>query len=226
MDEVIEKAVDWESLNKSFSYGPEQQTSLADVLYKLKVDSYEEAVYQEALRMGFEIDRDSVQLDNPQTKSHLRKQARRHAGYIVNTYNKDLRKELGRLADQSYPLKNRFQLASDLDRWAAERFAKRLEMVATTESFTPLMRGTLDFYRQNGIDTHFVFNSEPASCDVCKRLEATNPHPMRKVMRIGIPHIGCVHSWSPVVTEPIMPTHDLWLGGAYRTRDMEAYREQ
>lgn len=222
----IEKAVDWSALLGLFSYQQAEQDALAETLYKLKVDAYEEAIYEEAHRMGFEVDRSAVSLDNAQTRSHLRKQARRHAGFIVNTYNRDLHKKLDDMSQQQYPLKNRYQLAADLDRWSSGRFSKRVDMVATTESFTPLMRGTIDFYRQNGIDTDFIFDSEPASCALCKRLEATNPHPIRKVMRLGIPHIGCVHSWSPVVKSPDMPTHELWLGGTYRTREREVYREQ
>lgn len=222
----IEKAVDWAELHQRFSYGLAEQQSLAETLYKLKVDAYLDSIIHEARRIGFDIDVARAELANPQTKSHLRKQANRHAGYIVSTYNKDLAKKISDLAAEQYPLRNTFQLASDLDRWAAERFAKRVEMVAVTESFTPLMRGMIDFYRQNGIETDFIFESNPASCDLCKRLMATNPHPMRKVMRIGIPHIGCVHSWRPALEKLEMPTHDLWLGGTYRTRALEAYREE
>ena len=219
--EDIEKRIDWGAMLLLLSYGPDEQSSLADTLYKLKVDAYEEAIYQESRRMGFDTNRSSAVLENQQTKAVLRKQANKHAGYIVNTHNSDLAKHISELEGGSkYPLRNRFQLAQDVDKWASERFSKRLGLLSSTESFTPLMRGTIDFYRQNGIDTDFIFNSHPASCDLCKRLEQTNPHSIRKVLRVGSPHPGCVHSWTPVVGTPTQPPGGrLWLGGAYRAQE-------
>lgn len=219
-DEVvdIEKRIDWDAMYLLLSYGPGEIEDLAKALYESKVEAYETAVHAEAGRMGFEVDRGDVQLDNAQTKRHLRMQANQHARFIVNTHNKDLRKKIDELqSGDQYPLKNRFQLAKEVDEWAAERFEKRSTLISRTESFTPLMRGTIDFYRQNGMETDFIFDSDAASCDICKRLKATNPHPLRKVMRVGIPHPNCTHSWTPVLKSPIQPPGGaLWLGGAYR----------
>lgn len=219
----IEKRIDWGAMLLLLSYGPEEQASLAEVLYKSKVDAYEAAVHHEAQRMGFDVDRTQVALDNQQTKRHLRRQANLHAGYIVNTHNKDLRKHLTELEQgPTYPLRNRFQLAQEVDKWASERFQKRARLIATTESFTPLMRGTIDFYRNNAIESDFIFNAEPGACDFCKRLLATNPHNLRKVMRVGIPHPGCVHSWTPTAVAPTQPPGgELWLGGSYRAPEDE-----
>ena len=171
--------------------------------------------------MGFDVSRADVALDNQQTKAHLRRQANLHAGYIVRTHNKDLRKYLDTLENgPTYPLRNRFQLAQEVDKWATERFQKRAGLIAATESFTPLMRGTIDFYRQNGIECDFIFDAEPGACDLCKWLLQTNPHNIRKVMRVGIPHPGCVHSWTPTAVAPTQPPGgQLWLGGAYRPQE-------
>jgi hypothetical protein len=217
----IEKKVDWGAMLLLLKYGEDEQAALAEALYNAKVMAYEEAVMHEARRMGFDVSRDQVSLANPQTKSHLRKQARLHAGYIVNTHNADLTKHLSELEQgPTYPLRNRFQLAQDVDKWARERFTKRMSLITTTESFTPLMRGTIDFYRQNGIETDFTFHAEPGACSFCKRLLETNPHPLRKVMRIGIPHPNCAHSWAPTIdTLPASFVGDLWLGGAYRSQE-------
>lgn len=217
----IEKKVDWGAMLLLLKYGPDEQSSLAEALYKAKVEAYEQAVLYEAQRMGFDVTREQVRLDNAQTKSHLRKQARLHAGYIVNTHNTDLAKHLGELEQgPTYPLKNRFQLAQDVDKWARERFTKRMSLITTTEAFTPLMRGTLDFYRQNGMETDFDFHAEPGACAFCKRLLDTNPHPLRKVMRIGIPHPGCAHAWVPRLVSPTQPPGgELWLGGPYRAQE-------
>lgn len=217
----IEKRIDWGAMLLLLSYGEDEQSSLAEALYKAKVDAYEQAILNEAQRMGFEVDRTQVALNNAQTKSHLRKQANLHASYIVRTHNSDLQKHLKSLEDgPTYPLRNRFQLAQDVDTWATERFRKRASLIATTESFTPLMRGVLDFYRNNAIETEFNFHAEPGSCDFCKRLLETNPHPLRKVMRIGIPHPGCAHAWSPVAVSPTQPPGgEVWLGGAYRASE-------
>lgn len=218
----IAKRIDWDAMYLLLSYGDEDVQSLAKNLYESKVTAYESAIRAEAGRMGFDIDEDLVKLDNAQTKRHLRRQANQHARYIVNTHNKDLRKKIDELEQApTYPLRNRNQLAQEIDGWAAERFRKRATLIARTESFTPLMRGTVDFYRQNGMETDFEFDSASASCDICKHLKATNPHPLRKVMRVGIPHPNCVHSWSPVIKSPIQPPGGvLWLGGPYRAEEV------
>lgn len=221
MDEIepIEKRIDWGGMLLLLSYGPDEQAALADMLYKAKVEAYEQSVLAEARRMGFEVDPEQVNLGNQQTKSFLRKQANQHAGYIVQTHNKDLAKKLDELeTGPKYPLKNRFQLAQEVDQWATGRFAKRATLIARTESFSPLMLGAVDFYTQNGIEAEFVFNSSSSGCSICKRLMATSPHSVRKVKRIGIPHPNCVHSWTPIVRTPVHPPGgQVWLGGPYRT---------
>lgn len=217
--EPIEKRIDWGGMLLLLSYGPEEQSALADTLYKAKVQAYEMSILAEAQRMGFQVDPEQVKLANKQAKSLLRREANKHAAYIVQTHNKDLTKKLSELeSGPKYPLKNRFQLAQEVDQWASDRFAKRATLIARTESFSPLMRGAVDFYTQNGIETEFVFDSSPASCDVCKRLKATSPHSISRVKRIGIPHPNCVHSWTPVVRTPVQPPGgQVWLGGPYRT---------
>lgn len=217
--EGIEKRIDWGAMLLLMSYGEEEANNLSEVLYKSKVDAYEQAVWNEARRMGFDVLREDVKLENAQALSQLKKQAQEHASYIINTHNKDLEKKLTGLEEgPKYPLKNRFQLAQDIDQWAADRFAKRAQLIARTESFTPMMLGTVDFYRQNGIETEFIFDSAEASCHLCKTLKATSPHPLKKVMRVGIPHPNCVHSWTPVVKNPTQPPGgSLWMGGPYRS---------
>jgi len=210
------KALNWDDLYQSLHFSTLEKNQLAEALYNTKVAAYEEALFQEAHRYLPSITKDQVHLTNQYTKGVLKKQANLHASYILKTHNADLKKYLNIIKQDKYPLRNSLQIAQEVDKWTQARFKKRAQLIARTESFTPITKAQTDFYRQNKIsNTKFYFKSDKASCKVCKVLVKNNPHSLNKVLRVGIPHPNCPHQWVAHVEKKVeLNPANVWLGGA------------
>lgn len=180
------------ALAKALRWGREERDELADEFLDHKVFTYIETLGDLFREHGVEVDDDDIEISDDILRA-LKREAVAHAAMVVDTYNADLDKFLQRNADTP-----RAQLLDDYDAWAADRADARAETIAVTEAYTAHADATIAFYEANG-GGEYDFGHHPeddaAVCDVCKALEATNPHPVERVLAIGTPHINCRQKW-------------------------------
>lgn len=172
-------------------YGQEEVELLAQALYERKVAVYVATL--RALSASFGKDLENVTLDRAIT-DQLRSEAEHHAGYIVDTYNRELtawaeRKEL---VD---PL----QLLAEFEEWSIQRADSRSELIAITETYGPFADATLSFFRDNGrhgVLFDFGGHGDPhPECEICEAIKARNPWSLDQAVQLGVPHPGCRQLW-------------------------------
>lgn len=190
------------ALARALRWGREEVDELADDFLDHKVFTYLETLGDLLREHGAAIENDDIDLSD-EILLALRAEAREHAQFVVDTYNRDLDSFLTRNADLP-----RAQLLDTYDAWAADRADARAEIIAVTEAYSAHADATAAFYAAQGIEPEYDFDhSHPGedapSCEVCAALEATNPHPAARVVAVGSPHIGCRQSWK--ARDPELP---------------------
>jgi hypothetical protein len=95
-------------------------------------------------------------------------------------------------------------------------------VIAVTEMYWAHADALMAGFMEAGLgDAQFDFGGhpelgdEPPECAICAALEATNPHPLREVIRIGCPHPNCRQGWHARNLEVLMlalQSQDVQLG--------------
>ena len=160
---------------------------LAEAFYKAKAREYREALLEASRRFG--EPRKRVVLST-EIREALRREARDHARKVVKTSNAALRAEASRRRDLPPYL-----LATHLRSFSRQRMKQRGPLISKNEVATARLDAQVAFFRENGIEPTFRFMGPRAKCRVCARLKKGGPWPLDVVIAIGLPHIGCTHSW-------------------------------
>lgn len=182
------------ALRAALRWGPEEQAELADEFLDVKVFTYVQTLADLAREHGVELEDDEVELSDA-VLSALRREAREHAAFVVETFNRELDEFLDRNA-----LADRETLIGAYEQWAEARADSRSETIAITEAYTAAADATVAFYRDNGLEVEYDFGGhagedDPPACEVCVALAETGPHPHERVVAIGNPHPGCRQHW-------------------------------
>lgn len=190
-------------------YGQEEVEVLARALLARKV-----AVYVATLRaLAASFGKDLETFDLSRTiLDQLRAEAERHAGYIVDTYNRELTAwaEMQELGDDPVLLLARFE------EWTIQRAEHRADLIAITETYGPHADAILSFFRDNGqhgVMFDFGGHGDPhPECIICEAIKAGNPWRADQLVAIGIPHPGCRQNYHPVNLDPADLPDPLILG--------------
>ncbi|WP_297776447.1 hypothetical protein [Mycobacterium sp.] len=198
-------------LRSTLKYGAGDRRALADALLAAKRDTYLATLTDLAESYGYELTEDGIQL-SAEVERALRDEAVQNATRIVATFNREVDQFLDRNVDTPTE-----QLLADFDAWAEDRLSHKAPQIAVTEAYGPHADATLAFYVENGMEPDFEFgphseDEHSAECPVCQALEATNPHPLSRVLEVGKPHIACAQSWAALVDPEQLPD-ELHLGG-------------
>lgn len=182
------------ALAKALRWTQEEVDDLALEFLDAKVFTWVETITDLLIEHGVDAVEDDVDVSDDILRA-LRQEAREHAGYVVDTFNRDLDKFLERNANTP-----REQLLGDYEAWAADRAQARAETIAITEAYSAHADATVSFFQAQGVEPEFDFDhSHPGedapSCETCAALEATNPHPLARVLAVGGVHIGCRQSF-------------------------------
>lgn len=196
------------ALAKALRWGDEERDELADEFLDHKVFTYVETLGDLFREHGADIADDDIVLSD-EILLALKREAIAHAGFVVDTYNADLEKFLERNAELT-----RAQLLDTYEAWAADRSDARAETIAVTEAYSAHADATIAFYEAQAAGGEYDFGAHPdddaPSCEVCTVLEATNPHPVARVLAVGSPHINCRQQWrrrgDELPEELVMPT--------------------
>lgn len=188
----------------------EDRRALADDLLAVKRAVYVDTLRDLAESHGYEAP-STIQL-SAEVERALRDEATEHAALMVRTFNDELAEFLERNRDLDE------RAVVDLyGTWATDRWEKRAEQIAVTESYGPHADASLSFYADNGLEPDYEFgihaaDDQPPECELCQALMETNPHPGSRVLEVGIPHIGCRQSWEAVGLDPEQLPEELRIG--------------
>lgn len=197
------------SLFRALRQTAADRRELAKLLYDGKVEVYKATLEDLATSYGYELTEGGIELSEDVLNA-LRDEADENAQSIVETFNSELRTFLDHNKSR-----DETEILTEFETWAANQHEARAEMRAVTEAYLPYADATLAFFAENGIEPDFDFGGhgdDDPQCVICQALEEGNPHPMARVLAIGIPHIGCRQDWHPNVDANTLPD-ELKLGG-------------
>lgn len=180
-------------LRASLRWGREERADFYDAFLETKVITFVETLGELARELGYDIEDDEIDVSDDVLKA-LRDEAREHADFVVDTYNRDLDDFLDRNRELS-----RDDLLRDYESWAEARADAKAETIATTEAYSAAADATVGFFLDNGLlDAEFDFGGhgdDDPVCEICEALRVTSPHPASRVLAVGNPHIGCRQDW-------------------------------
>jgi hypothetical protein len=133
-----------------------------------------------------------------QVRVALGVEAGNHARSIAKTFNNDLAAYAFRFGGALQEWELRMTLAA----WVDNRNAQRAPIIAVTETYGVYADALMAGFMEAGLeDALFDFGGHPElgdlppECVICAALETKSPHPLKTVIRIGIPHPNCRQNW-------------------------------
>lgn len=165
---------------------------LVELLRRAKIDAAERTLQALIDQLGLQM---QVRLRS-RLLVPLGLEARYHARRIARQFNEDLAVYAAR-----HRLLSKKDLRRTLAAWADNRNRQRAPIIAVTEAYSAHADALLGGFLELGLeaDAEFDFGGhpedDPPDCAICKALVATSPHPLRRVVQIGVPHPNCRQLW-------------------------------
>jgi len=143
---------------------------------------------------------------------YLQSLAERDAQSIVQTYNKDVNRQLNKLFEQ-YPTASKQFYIESMKAWAEERAGWKLLSISFMTEANAREYARMRFASENYAETtRWVFVGPPAICQKCMRLFAAGIVDWSFVQNTQIPvHHNCPHFFRPV-RKPKVDCSRLWVG--------------
>jgi hypothetical protein len=156
-------------------------------LYDIKARAYRDTLRKLSVRHG--VPRGRVIL-SAEIREAIQLEADQHARAAVETFNR----MVTRFADRRRGLPPD-QLAAQLRGYLRKRAKSRSRVVAQLAPLNARLDAEVSFYREQGVEPEFDFIGPRAKCPLCRKLKRGGPYAIEDVIRIGLPHLGCVHHW-------------------------------
>jgi hypothetical protein len=185
----LEKA-DYPALLRAVRLAPTDEGAIAERLYRLKAKEYRLTLLRLGRRYGHKQSRVVL---SEEIRRALRAEAERDARSVIKTFDSMVAGYVNRERAKG---RDTDELIDGLSAFMRQRARTRSEVAARSSRITPRLDAQLAFFRENGVDPHFNMTGPAPECQTCKALIANNPHSIEVVLEVGIPHIGCTHSWS------------------------------
>lgn len=185
--------------------------ALSETLLVQRKAAWETALREEAAQYGY-----TGPINPPRREDlrELRQMCQEDARSIVNTWNRDVDRQLARLYDQNYR-GNRFYYAKHMEEWGAARDRWKAQQIASYTEFSTSSYAQRRFWEMNGLrGGWYVFDGPPPVCDDCRYLYALGVVDQEVVDANPTPrHVNCDHRWRllPMTTEAPRP-RELWVG--------------
>lgn len=187
----------------------EDQQRLTTDLINIRVVMWQTALESEARRYGERIDANPP---SGEDYAELRRMSERDAQSIVNTYNREVERQVERLFKEN-PRGNRHYYASNMEKWAARRTRYKQAQIAlnTDVSTTELARRR--FYEESFNASRYIFTGPAPTCRDCSRRFGAGVVEKAYTEKYPTPrHISCPHSWTPVNPSRKRTDGRLWRG--------------
>lgn len=148
-----------------------------------------------------------------QDLSELSKIARRDAGSIVNTFDRELNNQIDRIYD-SDPTAPRSVYISELQAWADNRAVWKDRQIANMNRGNARTYAQQRFNAENRVgEAVYLFAGPPPRESICAGHFRVGLVDRAYVERNPTPiHINCPHTWEKQTSQVGMPVDQLWVG--------------
>lgn len=186
------------------------ETQLAAVLLDQRIAAYELAIQKQIRLVGCQR---QAQRPTGEQLNQLRADSQRDAASIVQTFNRDLEKNINKIISDN-PDGRRGPIESAVRVYLSQRAQWKDKQIALNTSKTARAYAEEQFRQKNGItDQQYIYSGPPPVSDECKRnmgagvvsVKYINDHPTPA-------HINCPHTWVIVATETVNNCQRLWVG--------------
>jgi len=189
----------------------EDVKALAETLLEQRKAAWESALRAEAAQFGYT---GPVYPPRREDLAELRRMSEEDARSIVNTWNRDVDRQLARLY-QANRSGNRYYYAKHMEEWATARDVWKSRQISTYTEFSTKQYAQRRFWEMNGLrGARYVFDGPPPVCDDCRSLYGLGVVDQVVVDANPTPrHVGCPHFWRmlPWTADP-PPQRELWVG--------------
>jgi len=195
-----------------FEYHQPDVDALHGVLFEQARLDYGAAMAAEARAAGYPVQ--GVRVFDQRVLADLDRRANFASRSIATTYNRDLRREIGRIAADA-PKGNRWVFAKRLDAWEKGRASWKAEQIAYSEMGETINQAQMDFVHMNGLAPRARVVPETGQCAYCEELAGEGWMDFATAEGLGLPaHPGCIHSLElDYDTASLPPLGDLFVGG-------------
>lgn len=199
-------------LKAALSYDEADRDGLAQDFLEHKIAVYIDTLGELADTYGYDYG-GRIDLADDVIAS-LATQARAHADSVVATFNSEVAAFVDRNAEA-----DRDTIIDLVDQWAAARADSHSPVIAITEAYEAHADATASFWQAAGVEPEFDFGvhgpeDAPPQCDICEALVALSPHPLSRVLEVGVPHHQCRQSWQEVGVDAAGLPDEIQLGAA------------
>lgn len=186
------------------------ERELARLIERQRADAWKTALEEEAAKVGVRRKANAPRMGDLQ---ELRNLSQRDAASVVQTYNRDLEREIRRLYDAN-PRGNRQYYMSNLERWHDQRAAWKNRQIALYSQKTARHYAQQRFRDENGAyGQTYVFSGPAPVCDDCAEQFAAGEVDQRHVDENPTPlHPNCPHEWDAAGFRLSVPADQLWTG--------------
>jgi len=189
---------------------PEDEAALAAQIERQRSTAWVTALEEEARKVGVRARANAPRLGDLQ---YLRGLSQQDAASIVNTYNRDLEKQIRALFTENRRGNRQFYI-SRLEAWYSKRAAWKDRQIALMNEKTARAYATQRFREMNLIGrATYRFEGPAPVCPDCadmfsmgeveQQVVDTNPAPI---------HVNCPHSWAATKYQLGVSRGDLWVG--------------
>ncbi len=187
------------------------QQALADTLLEQRKAAWQTALRDEARALGHT---GPAQPPRREDLAELRRMSQEDARSIVNTWNRDVDRQLERLYDRNYR-GNRYYYRKRMEEWAVQRDVWKARQIADYTEYSTINYAQQRFRAMNGLrGGEYVLDGPPPVCGDCRDLYGRGVVDQVVVDQYPMPlHVSCRHTWRLLpwgVTGP--PLAELWVG--------------
>ena len=189
----------------------EDVKALADLLLAQRKTAWESALRAEAAQYGYT---GPVHPPRREDLAELRRMSEDDARSIVNTWNRDVDRQLARLYTQNRR-GNRHYYGKRMEEWAKARDGWKARQIADYTEFSTIGYAQQRFRQMNGLrGAQYVLDGPPPVCDDCRDLYGRGVVDQAVVDQHPMPlHPGCRHTWRLLPWTTAAPARSaLWVG--------------
>lgn len=197
-------------LKAALAYDDADRQALAQSFLDHKIAVYIDTLGQLADDYGYDY---GGRIDlSDEVLQALAQEAAAHAASVVDTFNS----EVDKLVDRNAGL-NRDAIIDLYEQWVEARADSHAPIIAVTEAYSAHADATASFWAAAGLEPQFDFGphavgEDHAECSICQALEDLSPHPLSRVIEVGMPHVNCRQSWAEDGVDESQLPDELQLG--------------
>lgn len=196
----------------AFRMHDEDEDQLYAQLRDQRIGAYRAELADQAAKLG----RRGVEVPMPSgdALAWIEAQCRRDAASIVQTYNRQMERQLTQMIEDN-ALRNRYQWGAAVNRWADARAATKDREIALNTDGTARTYAREQFVHVNELEQYVQGRLEgpPPVCETCTNAAAAGWVDADYMKRYPMPnHLRCEHGYRTRYVVPPDVAQELWIG--------------